>query len=332
MTSTKEHLLRNVQPVKLSSNDKITIVGSGFVATAIASSILLQGISNNIVIVGRNEEKVRGEVLDFNHGKFFLKNASITGGTSLSLTEGSQLIIFAAGARRVEGESRLDLLQKNVDILKSLIAKLVQFSPQAVLLMVTNPVDVLSYVAWKLSGLPVHRVIGSGTHLDTCRFRYLMAQRLGVAVTSMNGWVIGEHGDTSIPVWSGVNVAGVRLRDINPQAGLKDDPENWSEVHQEVVQADSEVIKLKDHTSWGIGICCAAIASSILRCSNEMKAVSTMIKGLYGINKEVFVSLPCMVNCSGVASIVNINLSDEEKEKLRHTANLLDEIQKSIKF
>lgn len=153
-----------------------------------------------------------------------------------ALSAGSKLCIITAGARQREGESRLNLVQRNTDILKGMIPKLVQHSPDTTLLIVSNPVDLLTYVAWKISGLPKERVIGSGTNLDSSRFRFLLSERFNVAPSSTHGWIIGEHGDSSVPVWSGVNVAGVRLRDLNPDAGTAADKENWSEIHTQVVQ------------------------------------------------------------------------------------------------
>lgn len=330
--SVKDQLFKNVVETPTQPRNKVTVVGCGAVGQACAFSILVQGISNDVVIIDRNDDKVRGEILDINHGAYFMKSATITGGSDFSLSAGSRLIIFTAGARRAVGETRLDLVQKNVEILKALIPKLVRHSPDAILLIVSNPCDILTYVAWKLSGFPRNRVMGSGTHVDTSRFRYLLAQRFGVAITSMHGWIIGEHGDTSVPVWSGVNVAGVRLQDINPLAGLNGDPENWAEVHQKVISAGSEVIQLKGYTSWAIGLSCADLAGCLLRCSNDVRAVSTMVKGLFGINSEVFLSLPCMLNCNGITNIVNIKLNEDEKKKLRESANLMDETQKSINF
>ena len=185
MSSTKDQLFKNVMQQKSDSRNKVSIIGSGCVGIATAFSILERGISNNVGIISRNSEKVAGEILDLQQGALFLKNAIITGGTDMSLSAGSQLIIFTAGARQSEGESRFDLVQKNVDVLKALIPKLVHLSPDAVLLIVSSPCDILTYVAWKLSGLPKNRVIGSGTHLDTSRFRYLLAQRLDAPISSI---------------------------------------------------------------------------------------------------------------------------------------------------
>lgn len=202
------------------------------------------------------------------------------------------------GVRQKEGESRLDLVQRNTDVLKHIVPKLVQYSPDTILLVVSNPVDILTYVAWKLSGLPKHRVIGSGTNLDTSRFRFLISQKLGVAPSSVHGWIIGEHGDSSgrlliisdpcqvliarhllsVAIWSSVNVAGVRLREINAAVGTENDPENWKDIHKQVIMSAYDVIKLKGYTSWAIGLSVASLASSILRNSNNVHAVSTNVK------------------------------------------------------
>lgn len=278
------------------------------------------------------EDKLRGEMLDLQHGSNFLKNAKITAGTNISVSAGSRLIIITAGVRQKEGESRLDLVQRNTDILKTLVPKLVRYSPDTTLLIVSNPCDILTYVAWKLSGLPKNRVIGSGTNLDSSRFRFLLAQRLNIAPTSMHGWIIGEHGDSSVPVWSGVNIAGIRLREIDPEAGRDGDQENWGQCHKDVVNAAYEVIKLKGYTSWAIGLSCANLASAIFRNTNAIKAVSTYVKGIHGIDKEVFLSLPCVINANGVTSIVKQQLEPDELAKLKASADLMDEVQKGLVF
>jgi L-lactate dehydrogenase len=293
---------------------------------------IFQNVSSEVALIDMFENKLKGEMMDLQHGSNFLKNAKISASTDLSVSAGSRLIIVTAGVRQKEGESRLDLVQRNTDIMKGLIPKLVEYSPDTTLLIVSNPCDILTYVAWKLSGLPQNRVIGSGTNLDSSRFRFLLAQRLNIAPTSMHGWIIGEHGDSSVPVWSGVNIAGIRLREINPSAGLEGDQENWSECHKEVVNAAYEVIKLKGYTSWAIGLSCADLASAIFRNTNAVKAVSTLVKGIHGIDKEVFLSLPCVLNSNGVTSIVKQKLSPDELAKLQASANLMDEVQKGISF
>lgn len=330
--SSIDQLFKNVMQVKPDIRSKITIVGSGKVGTATAFAILLQDICDEVAIISRNEDIANGETLDLQHGSYYLKNKKISGGSDLSLSSKSNLIIFTAGARKKEGESQLDLAQKNVEILKVLIPRLVHYSPDAVLLVVTTPCDILAYVAWKMSGLPKNRVIASGTCLDSARLRNLLAQKFNVSSSVVDGWIIGEHGESSIPHWSTVSIAGVKLRELNLSAGLENDAEKWQGVHQEVVKADFEVFQLKGCTSWGIGLTLADLASSILKSTGDVKAVSTMVKGLYGITKEVFLSLPCKLNSTGITSIVNIKLTDEERKQLLSSANVIDEIQKGISF
>lgn len=329
--STVDQLFKNVMQVKPEVGKKITIVGSGAVGTATAFAILVQDVCNEVVIISRNEDIVKGETLDMQHGSFYLKNKKIFGGSDLSLSAKSNLIIFAAGSRKIEGESQLDLVKKNVDILKVLIPRLVHYSPDAVLLVVSTPCDILAYVAWKMSGLPKSRVIGSGTCLDTSRFRMSLANKFGVSPSTLGGWIIGEHGESSIPVWSTVNIAGVKLQELKPSIEIIKDS-NLSKVHEDVSKADFQVFQLKGYTSWGIGLALADLASSILNSSNDVKTVSTMVKGLYGITKEVFLSVPCKLNSAGIESIVNIKLSDEERKNLHASANVIDEIQKGISF
>lgn len=168
--------------------------------------------------------------------------------------------------------------------------------------------------------------------MDTSSFRFLLAQRLDAPVSSTNAWVIGELGDSSIPVWSAVNVAGIRLHEINPSIGQSNDTESRSNIHQEVVNAGSEIVRLKGFSASGIALSCVDIASVILGTGSDVKTVSTFVKGLYGINKEVFLSLPCVLDRNGISSIVNIKLSDSERKKLHASVNILDEIQKGISF
>lgn len=288
------------------------------------------------------EDKLKGEMLDLQHGSAFLRNAKINASTDYSITANSSVCIVTAGARQKEGETRLDLVQRNTDIFKKIIPELVKYSPNTILLIVSNPVDILTYVAWKLSGLPKNQVIGSGTNLDSARFRFLLSEKLKVAPTSCHGWMIGEHGDTcgtlirvyfkidcsliydwsvvrdkgtreieslsrkicliareprveractrslvsnlryvytfcSVPVWSGVNIAGVRLRDLDETVGTEDDKENWNEIYKKVIGSAYEVIKLKGYTSWAIGLSAAQIVSSILRNSQQVHAVATLV-------------------------------------------------------
>ncbi|XP_001600217.1 L-lactate dehydrogenase [Nasonia vitripennis] len=332
MASVKEGLLTAVTEPATTGRNKVTVVGVGQVGMACAFSILTNHVSSDLVLIDVMADKLKGEMMDLQHGSAFLKNAKINASTDYAASANSSICIVTAGARQREGETRLDLVQRNTDIFKGIIPQLVKYSPNTILIIVSNPVDILTYVAWKLSGLPKNRVIGSGTNLDSARFRFLLSQRLSVAPTSCHGWVIGEHGDTSVPVWSGVNVAGVRLRDVNEDVGTDADKEGWNELHKQVVQSAYEVIKLKGYTSWAIGLSVSHLASAILRNSNQVHAVSTMVAGQHGIKKEVFLSLPCTLGAEGIAYIVKQKLTEKELELLNKSADTMDEVQQGLKF
>ncbi|KAK9747449.1 lactate/malate dehydrogenase, alpha/beta C-terminal domain [Popillia japonica] len=324
-TATKEALLRTVQPHVSHGSNKVTVVGVGQVGMACAFSIMSQRISSDVCLVDCVEDKLMGEMLDLQHGSLFLKNCKVAASTDYAITAGSKLCIVTAGVRQREGESRLDLVQRNTEVMKNIIPKLVKYSPDTILLIVSNPCDILTYVAWKLSGLPKERVIGSGTNLDSSRFRFLLSQKLGVASTSCHGWIIGEHGDSSVAVWSGVNIAGVRLKELNPKVGTDSDPENWKDLHKQVVESAYNVIKLKGYTSWAIGMTVASIASSILHNIGNIHALSVLVKGYHGIEDEVFLSLPSVIGASGITDVVIQPLTDSETQSLQKSAKLMAE-------
>lgn len=332
MTSLKKKLFNTVVEPTSNGKNKVTIVGVGQVGMACAFSILTNNVSNDIVLVDVMADKLKGEMMDLQHGSAFLKNARINASTSYEATANSTLCIVTAGARQREGETRLDLVQRNTDIFKGIIPELVRYSPNTILLIVSNPVDILTYVAWKLSGLPQNRVIGSGTNLDSTRFRFLLSQRLSVAPTSCHAWVIGEHGDSSVPLWSSVNVAGVRFRDLKSDIGTDKDDEHWDELHKEVVQSAYEVIRLKGYTSWAIGLNVSSLAASILKNTHQVHAVTVKLTGHHGITEDVFLSLPCVLGENGITSIVHQILTDEERGLLQKSANTIHDVQKNLKL
>ncbi|XP_078000328.1 L-lactate dehydrogenase B chain-like [Glandiceps talaboti] len=278
------------------------------------------------------EDKLRGEMMDLQHGMPFMKKVKISASTDYSISAKSKICVITAGARQKEGESRLNLVQRNVEIFKSIIPKLVKNSPDTILLIVSNPVDILTYVAWKISGLPPHRVIGSGTNLDSARFRFLIGEKLSIAPSSCHGWIIGEHGDSSVPVWSGVNVAGTFLQQLNPKCGTPEDSEGWNELHKEVVQSAYEIIKLKGYTSWAIGLSVATLVNAVLRNQHNVFAVSTLVKGLLGIEEEVFISLPCVLGGNGIEYTLTQKLTDEEVQKVKKSIDTLAAVQQDIKL
>ncbi|KAL1130989.1 hypothetical protein AAG570_012230 [Ranatra chinensis] len=325
-------MMSTVAESTTSHGSKITIVGIGQVGMACAFSCLTQGVTREIALVDAVENKLRGELLDLQHGSLFMKGPSIQASTDYKVTANSRICVITAGVRQKEGESRLSLVQRNTEILKTIVPQLVKYSPNAILLVVSNPVDVLTYVTWKISGLPKNRVIGSGTSLDSSRFRFLISQRLKVNVKNCHGWIIGEHGDSSVPVWSGVNMAGVRLRELNPKLGTNEDSEDWGELHTKVVNSAYEIIKLKGYTSWAVGLAVANICQSLLGNTHSIQTVSTLVKGQYGIEENVFLSLPCVLGENGITNIVKLTLSEDEQKKMHDSVKNVFAIQKDIQL
>ncbi|XP_003797903.1 L-lactate dehydrogenase A-like 6B [Otolemur garnettii] len=332
MATVESKLLKNFASEKPVTHNKVSIVGTGSVGVACAISILLKGLSDELALVDINEEKLKGETMDLQHGSCFMKMPNITCSKDYLITANSNVVIITAGARQEKGETRLNLVQRNVAIFKLMISSIIQHSPRCKLIVVSNPVDVLTYVAWKLSSFPENRVIGSGCNLDTARFRFLIGQKLGIHSESCNGWVLGEHGDSSVPVWSGVNIAGVPLKTLNSDIGTDKDPEQWENIHKEVIASAYEIIKMKGYTNWGIGVSVADLTESILKNLKRTHPVSTIIKGLYGIDEEVFLSVPCVLGANGIADLIKIKLTSEEEARLKKSATTLWEIQKDLKL
>ncbi|XP_077611246.1 L-lactate dehydrogenase A-like 6B isoform X2 [Crocuta crocuta] len=299
---------------------------------ACAVSILLKGLTDELALVDADEDRLKGETMDLQHGSPFVKMPTIASSKDYRVTADSNLVVITAGVRQEKGETRLDLVQRNVAIFKLMISNIIRYSPHCKLIVVSNPVDILTYVAWKLSEFPQHRIIGSGCNLDTARFRFLIGQKLGIHSESCHGWVLGEHGDSSVPVWSGVNIAGVPLKDLNSDIGTDKDPEKWKNIHCGVIASAYEIIKMKGYTNWAIGLSVADLTESILRNLRRVHPVSTIIKGVYGINEEVFLSVPCVLGESGIADLIKVKLSPEEQSHLKKSAETLWEIQKELKL
>lgn len=332
MTTVKCELIKHLTSEEAVHRSKVSIVGTGSVGMACAVSILLRGLSDELALVDVAEDRLKGETMDLQHGSPFAKMPTIVASTDYRVTANSNLVVITAGARQEKGETRLNLVQRNVAILKLMISSIVQFSPHCKLVVVSNPVDVLTYATWKISQFPKSRVIGSGCNLDTARFRFLIGQRLGIHSESCHGWILGEHGDSSVPVWSGVNIAGVPLKDVNSHIGTDKDPEHWKNVHKDVIASAYEIIKMKGYTSWAIGLSVADLAESILKNLRRVHPVSTIIKGLYGINEEVSLSVPCILGENGITDLIKVKLTREEEARMRKSAQTLWEIQKNLKF
>ena len=300
---------------------KGVIIGAGQVGMACAYSMLIQNILEEMVIVDVNTEKLEGEVMDLNHGLPFVEPTIIRSGT-LADGEDADIVVITAGAKQKPGETRLDLVQRNLEIFKSLIPQVVKCCPKAVLLIVTNPVDIMTYVTLKLSGLPISSVIGSGTVLDTARFRYLLAEKFQIDPRSLHAYIIGEHGDSEVPVWSKVNISGMHLFEDDSNGSALRDAEHIKPLFEQVKNAAYEVIQRKGATSYAIGLGVTQIVEAILRNQNRVMTVSSLINGFEGI-EDVCLSLPAVVNRQGVSRVLNLSLTASEKQQLQSSAKVL---------
>ena len=296
---------------------KGVIIGAGQVGMACAYSMMIQNCFDELIIQDIQTEKLQGEVMDLTHGLPFVEPVEIKAGTVTDVGQNADVVIITAGASQKIGESRLDLVLRNVAIYKSLIADVIKYCPDAILLIVSNPVDIMTYVTLKLSGFPAARVIGTGTVLDSARFRTLLAQEMGIDVRSVHAYIIGEHGDSEVPVWSKVIISGMSLCD-QENNGLQ-------EIFDRVKNAGYEILKLKGYTSYAIGLATTEIVKAILHGQDRILTVSSLVNDFYGIS-DVCLSLPSVVNQKGVIKRVNITLSDKEQQQLIHSAKVLHDI------
>ena len=305
------------------SGSKLAVVGAGSVGTSLAYAALIRGSASNIALFDVNALKAEAEVLDLAHGtQFAAAAANVTGGGDIAVTEGADVVVITAGAKQAPGQTRLDLAGTNVRILEQLMPQLMQHAPDAVYVLVTNPCDVLTVAAQKISGLPPERVFSSGTVLDTSRLRWLLARRAGVSVASVHASMVGEHGDTEFPVWSGATIGPVPILDWEADGERIFSPEYLAETAREVTQAAYKVIAGKGATNYAIGLSGARIVEALLRDDNAVLPVSTVLSGLYGIS-GVALSLPSVVGRGGVHRVLETPMDDVELAALHHSADTL---------
>ncbi|WP_410510652.1 L-lactate dehydrogenase [Nodosilinea sp. E11] len=306
---------------------KGVIVGAGQVGLACAYALMIQNVLDELVLVDINQEKLIGEVMDLEQGMSFVEPTAIKAGTMADAT-GADVVVITAGAPQKEGETRLDLVQKNVEIFKKLIPDIVTHCPQAILLVVANPVDVLTYAAWKLSGLPKSRVFGSGTVLDTGRFRYLLSRRLDVDPRSLHAYIIGEHGDSEVPFWSHANVCGTPIYYDGMPA---DERAAMDDIFQQTKNAAYEIIRRKGYTNYAVGLAVTQIVQSIMRDQNRVMTVSCIADEIFGV-QDVCLSVPAVVGRMGISRRLNLTLSTHEEGLLRHSAQTLRDVIDHIRF
>ena len=300
---------------------RVAIVGAGNVGATCAYALLMSGRAAEIVLIDANTARAEGEAMDLNHAVPFGAPCRVWAG-SYADCAGAAVTVITAGAAQKPGETRLDLVKKNTAIFKSIVPQVAQHNPTGIIVVATNPVDVLSYVAWKLSGLPAARVIGSGTILDTARFRYLLSQYYGVDPRSVHAYIIGEHGDSEVPVWSLANIAGMRLTDFCCLQDVKFDQAKMDEIFVQTRDAAYDIIQRKGATYYAIGAGLMRIVEAILRDQSTVLSVSSLIDRYYGID-DVYLSLPAVIDRGGVEGLLRLQLEEMEIVGLRRSAEVL---------
>lgn len=302
---------------------KLVVVGAGAVGSSAAYAALIRASAREVVLYDIDAPKVEAEVLDLAHGTQFTGASSITGGTDLALTAGADVVVITAGAKQKPGQTRLELAGTNARILEGLLPRLLEHSPDAVYVLVTNPCDVLTVIAQRITGLPAGRVFASGTVLDTSRLRWLLGEHVGVSRSSVHAYIVGEHGDTEFPLWTCATIGGVPLRDwVGADGSRAFTPESLEALAQEVRTAAYRVIEGKGATNYAIGLSTARIVEAVLRREDAVLPVSTVLTGPYGID-GVALSLPSVVGAGGVRRVLEVPMDDGELARLARSADAL---------
>ena len=307
---------------------KAAIIGCGFVGSTTAFSLVHKGLFSELVLIDADKKKAEGEAMDLSHGRPFVHPMKIYAGDYDDIGDCS-LIIITAGANQKPGETRLDLVHKNVGIFKSIIPEITKRNFEGILLIVANPVDILTYAALKISGYPKERVIGSGTVLDSARFRYLLSEHLKVDSRSVHALIIGEHGDSELAVWSGANVSGIDINDFCELRGFYNHKESMENIYRRVRDSAYEIIERKGATYYGVAMAVGRIAESIIRDEHAVLPVSTLMEGEYGIS-NLCISVPTIVSQSGAEKALEIPLDKEEQVQLKNSAKELHEVLSSL--
>lgn len=302
---------------------KVAIVGTGQVGSTFAFALMISGLSGRIVLIDQAARRAEGHAMDLNHSLPFVPPSSISAGDYSDCRDAS-IVVVTAGASQKPGETRLELVRRNTDIFKQIIPEIVKHNPR-MLVVVSNPVDILTYVALKVSGYSMNRIIGSGTVLDSARFRSLLGKHCRVDPRNVHAYIIGEHGDSEVPVWSQANIGGISFLDYCSMY-LRDSSKNaQEEIFNKVKRAAYEIIERKGATNFAIGLSLVRIAESILRDENSVLTVSTLLDDYYDIS-DVCLSVPIILNRDGVSKVLKIGLDQSEIASLRASAKVLKDV------
>ncbi len=301
--------------------NRVALIGTGFVGSSYAFALLNQGITEELVLIDLNKEKAEGDAMDLNHGLPFSPSRTKIWFGSYQDCGQADLVVITAGANQKPGETRLDLVEKNTRIFKGIVDEIMASGFDGIFLVATNPVDILTYAVWKFSGLPKERVIGSGTILDTARFRFLLGDYFDVDTRNVHAYIIGEHGDTELPVWSNADIAGTSISDWSKnKTGFKQ--KDLDQIFLNVRDAAYQIIERKGATYYGIAMGLVRLTKAILRDENSVLTVSTYLDGEYGQN-DIYIGVPAVVNREGVRQVVELNLNQEEQAKFENSVNVL---------
>ena len=311
-------------------HSRIAVIGTGSVGADFAYALTIKGTVREMALINRTVENAKGEAMDLNHAMPFCSPLDIEAG-GYELCKDAHLVVITAGAAQEEGMTRLDLAEKNAGIMKKIVQKIMEYNQNPILLVVSNPVDVLTYVALKESGLPPGQVMGSGTVLDSSRFRYLLSQNCSVDPRNVHSHVVGEHGDSEVPLWSRVNIGGVPLEEYCPVCE-RDCPADFrDQIMKRVRDAAYKIIDLKGFTSYGIGMALVRIVEAVMRDEDSVLTVSSMVNDYYGVN-DVCLSLPSVVDKDGVSRQIKADLSHNEAQALEHSAKVIRDTLESVGY
>jgi L-lactate dehydrogenase len=300
---------------------RIAVVGAGNVGSTFAYSVMLSGLASEIVLLDADKARAEGQAMDLDHAVPFNQPVRVWAGTYEDC-KGALVTMVSAGASQRPGESRMDLLKRNIAVFREVIGEIAAVNPEGIILVATNPVDVLTYAAYKISGLSRRRVFGSGTILDTARFRTLLANHFDVDPRSLHAHIIGEHGDSEVPVWSLANIAGVRLADLGGEGWPKFEARAMEEIFLKTRDAAYHIIERKGATYYAVASGLLRIVEAIVRDQSTVLSASSLLTGQYGLS-NVCLSLPTVINRRGVARLLQLDLDESEREKLTRSADIL---------
>ena len=303
---------------------KVAVIGTGFVGSSSAFALMESGLFTEMVLIDADKNRAEGEALDISHGLPFARPMKIAAGDYDDIVDAA-IIVVTAGAGQKPGETRLDLVKKNVAIFKSIIPEIAKRNCKGILLIVANPVDILTQVAVKLSGFPENRVFGSGTTLDSARLKYLLGEHLQVDARSVHAWIIGEHGDSEIVAWSSANVSGVPISEFCEMRGYTEHDEHMEEIAQGVKNSAYKIIESKKATYFGVAMAVCRICECIMRNEHSILTVSGVVEGQYGAS-DMALSLPCIVGAGGLEQIIQIELDEKEDEQLQESIRVLSQV------